>query len=143
MGAAVITPEDLKRWKELDEKATPGPWRIDRGTHNRIQYQSEDDFGGSYWTNLTWPDNANKTEAYVDQDAQFIAEARTAMPKLISEVIRLRETLERIVKHTESYNSGPDAADCAEIAREALESVKRKQKGGGKWATKNTYLLNL
>ncbi|MDZ7914773.1 MAG: hypothetical protein U5O16_23515 [Rhodococcus sp. (in: high G+C Gram-positive bacteria)] len=81
----VVTEADLQNWKTLADNATPGPWKLwgmqvmaDTGTgswHDAIPVA--DTFSHPQLPPRTF-------------NASFIAQARTAMPKLITDNERLR-----------------------------------------------------
>lgn len=86
-----LTPEDRALLRALAEQATPGPWEIG------------DDGSGGVW--VTGPDrNANVIcdiyEQYVDggadENAAFIAEARTALPALLDALDAREAEVERL-----------------------------------------------
>ncbi len=66
-------PEKLKAWRELSDKATPGPWGSEA---DEVWYPSSD--GDIVF------------EVLSEQDAEFIAAARSAVPELCDEVERLQ-----------------------------------------------------
>ncbi len=85
----MITDDELAEWQRLCDAATPGPWRLD-GRHD---YDDGSEFGIDMIV-------ANNGEPVViadsgvypphGQDAEFIAAARSAIPRLLEEVRRLR-----------------------------------------------------
>lgn len=78
------TPEDIAKWKAEAEAATEGPWEAD-GPYMSMS-------GGGTW--------------YLRKaDARHIASARTAVPALCEEVIRLREALEGAAEWLEGWAS--------------------------------------
>lgn len=66
----MISDDDLKRWRALCAAATPGPWTIE-------------------WDN----DEQKGVSRIVGDTARFIAESRTALPRLLDEVEALRASL--------------------------------------------------
>lgn len=84
-----MTPDELKRLRELCEKATAGPWKSDycgdvwtiSGEVPHVNDGGMELFQG-IGTTTRGPDNGN---------AAFIAAARTAVPALLDEVERLEE----------------------------------------------------
>ena len=103
-----MTPSRLSELKELAEKATAGPWKW--WTSNSWRRLKRDSLGITQ----------NVLEPYVcrdghpdlsisEEDMDFIAAARTAVPELVAEVERLREVLRRWENH-----GCPDCrGDCA------------------------------
>lgn len=82
---------DIKKDKELCEKATPGPWTYD-GHHNEIHTLDE------YWLILSEcrsaPDQNYSSDNFghkYDANFAFIAEARTALPYYIQRAERLEK----------------------------------------------------
>ena len=75
---------DIKRLRELCEKATPGPWTV---------------IGEDSWNVKGFPQVEMNTPdvhyfpVHNDADAQFIAAARTALPEALDEIERLRKAL--------------------------------------------------
>jgi hypothetical protein len=72
-----MTPDRRAQWKQLAERALPGPWTA--GPENGELAGDPDDpwvvFGLSFWVSIS----SNDTKA----DAEFIAAARTAVPELL------------------------------------------------------------
>lgn len=78
---------DIKKLREICEKATPGPWEW--------QYSEK-------WGTIVFNDTLGVITAYTnergnpditiaEEDLEFIAAARTALPELLDEVERLRK----------------------------------------------------
>ena len=82
----MMTTEELKRLRELCEKATKGEWYEDCGC-------VEDSCGMA--TIATCGHGGIVIDQY-RADARFIAAARTALPALLDEVERLRKALKAI-----------------------------------------------
>lgn len=86
---ADLTDADLARLAALAEAATPGPWTFKRD--------------GDYWEipepNIGGKDNMEGNDA----DYELCAVARDAVPKLVAEVRRLREALNRIACWTDDF----------------------------------------
>jgi hypothetical protein len=92
-----MTSEELKRLKELCEEATPGPWHCKGGL-------TEEEVGipGGMWPELLGVDQDGQeyllgsldNSDRPQQDTDFIAEARTALPALIAEVEKLQGDIE-------------------------------------------------
>jgi hypothetical protein len=102
-----MTNEELKQLKELCTNATPGPWRNDCGNGEvetlewrvpicrRVgNFERREEATGTY--RKQHPEVKHLLSFDNEADMDFIAEARTAIPKLIEEVERLREALEFI-----------------------------------------------
>ena len=68
-----ITPEDIARWRELDEEATKGPWAT--GTYDSAGYRD-----------VIWPEDKGVICTAWSDHATLIAEYRTAVPRLLDRV---------------------------------------------------------
>ena len=90
------SPESFARWRAVDKAATPGPWFVEAPTRlggaisatidgMPRQVASADGQAASYDTS---GDGRSAAEALL-ANAEFIAEARTAVPALLAEVKRL------------------------------------------------------
>ena len=104
---ARVTPADLARWRAAADAATEGPWDADV-----IPHDPEEPCVPEY-ANLEPNIGAGLTVA----DAGFIALARIAMPRLLDEVERLRETVTRLNRR-------------AQIAESAINDLTREPIGG-------------
>jgi hypothetical protein len=84
-------PLDLKKAKELCEKATPGPWECSRYIP-LVGWQEQE-------VTLWELDGPPMTCEYYgsrfenEGDAEFVAESRTLLPQAISEIEKLRVAL--------------------------------------------------
>lgn len=80
-----VTEADLQNWKALAEKATPGPWKL-------WGMQVMADTGTGSWHDAIPVANTSSTPRIPPRtfNASFIAQSRTAMPKLITDNERLR-----------------------------------------------------
>ena len=76
----MITDAELREWEALCQKATKGPWELEDS--DGIHAIPTDRMIVSYAEDCAFIEEA---------DARFCAAARTAMPKLIAEVRRLRD----------------------------------------------------
>lgn len=101
----MITQETLNRLKELEAKATPGPWEPFT----------------EYWCNPQGPDTRTGCgpihQCYeypggigqspeAEADAAFIAESRNALPALLAEIERLRAVEAKLKEALEFYGEG-------------------------------------
>lgn len=94
-----LTSEELEAWARLCEAATPGPW-----------VAHHDDGDVTVWAPACEEQRADERRAFIsniganfqqvsvafdadDANGDFIAAARTALPKLLAEVRRLRSLL--------------------------------------------------
>jgi hypothetical protein len=93
-----ITREELEKWKQLAEAATAGPWEL---------YGPCGDEDNE-WIAL-FP-NGEDSSLLNEADAEFIAAARDAVPRLVDEVERLEE-IRGIVEHYFSPEIIGDEAD--------------------------------
>lgn len=76
-----MTDDDLKKIRALADGATPGPWRP---TASRTGIYSA--------ANDEWVCTVNRITPALD--VEFMAAARAAVPQLLDEVARLRESVE-------------------------------------------------
>lgn len=126
-----MTDEEREQIRERAEKATPGPW--ERG------------YGSRYGDVLAWRDGGvgqyalATTNAHVKEDnAAFIAHARTDIPALLAEVDALRviaravaalemETVEHVdadgIEHSHPRYDGDEVFALQEKARKLLGMV--------------------
>lgn len=87
-----MTEQQLAELEALANAATPGPW------------QPQDDIGyGRGIETLAY--NEDVGVLFGEADAAFIASARTAVPKLIAEVRRLRKLLERCRPYMDHWHN--------------------------------------
>lgn len=90
-----IAAEKLAEWKELCEKATKGPWNAFLGDCESNPDDEDNPFQvGAAWIEEWFNhglENGDGLSILKNEDARFIAAARTAMPALIAEVERLRK----------------------------------------------------
>jgi hypothetical protein len=116
-----LTRQDLASIQERARKATPGPWCVagsprdfviakhgesERCSDNPVLWAEDDCLGGS------------------KADAEFIAQARGDVPRLVDEVDRLRQLLGRVLFWQLGTSSAADiSAACSdrELAGEILE----------------------
>ncbi len=91
------TADDLTRWQGLCEAATPGPWDgvISTGCVRYLGCPIDeiDLQHGDYIASVTSSATEGSDVCRDVRNAEFIAESRTAMPRLIAEVRRLNELL--------------------------------------------------
>lgn len=105
-----MTDAELLDLAQITDLATPGPWHVrfldDDRAMNLVGISTEPETG----MGERWPDFDHKTmiaatlvqqPRYVsvaderwDENAAFIAEARTAVPRLLAEIARLRALLD-------------------------------------------------
>lgn len=114
-----ITPEQLAEWERITEAATLGPWATSsRSSGVGADYSYEDDFLGWELAPLETPQRGQITRG---ADAQFIAEARTAMPLLLAEVRRLQDQLALVADAGDAVRNSPEALNRSDLAeREAI-----------------------
>jgi hypothetical protein len=111
-----VTDEKTKRLRALCEAATPGPW-----TH---------DYDGEQGYAVRGPSDGQTVCIGYEEDAAFIAAARTALPEVIDELERLRARileLEGLVSHTactiDIWNSvGADGGDSDEMEQVLVDT---------------------
>ena len=88
-----IPDSTLKRWRELAERAVPGPWRvsIERLTKRAVVFDAND----------MWVADCGE-----DPDgARLIAEARTALPALLDLVAQLTRERDEAVRDRDQARS--------------------------------------
>jgi hypothetical protein len=106
-GSDMITDEKLKRWRELTDAATPGPWVVIPDIRPDLVTEIWTQSGrGGYADEGEIIREIHKHEGHIAElakkyiedgkigsasdDAEFLAAAREAMPALLDEVVRLR-----------------------------------------------------
>lgn len=112
------TPDKLAEWEALAARASRGPWRLpyEDGAicrpYDALDAEMDDgDPNDTDDVSLCGLDNDGMAIVFRRSDAEFIAAARTAVPRLIAEVRRLRR-----LRALEAALVGP-----AEAVREARE----------------------
>ncbi|GAA3018050.1 hypothetical protein GCM10020229_31650 [Kitasatospora albolonga] len=104
-----ISDAELAEIEELANAATPGPWHVrqldDAHAMSLVAISTVPDTGlGERWpdfdhqeiiaaTLVQQPRYLDVTDGLWDQNAQFIADARQDVPRLIAEIRRLRHLL--------------------------------------------------
>jgi hypothetical protein len=89
-----MTKEEIEGAEEICAMATPGPWRVSKGFGTSVNYTSKD----GTWDFTIATCKSGDRIADLDRDelnSQFIAEARTLLPRVLEELKRerkLRET---------------------------------------------------
>jgi hypothetical protein len=79
----LITNEEIARLAELESKATPGEWEPQ-------QYCADSSYFDINASGIRVVDSDGTSE----RNAEFIAESRNALPRLLDSVRRLKEALE-------------------------------------------------
>lgn len=92
-----VTDQDLQQWHALSEDATPGPWKTCEAQPEAacvcgLVWSIPADSPVAAWHNCDGHDGRA-------QDVLFIAAARTAVPKLIVEVKKLRAIVDPDAEH--------------------------------------------
>jgi len=109
-----MNQEQLNAIKERVEKATPGPWEIDKNS-------DDSDFITDIWFNQDG-DHVEVHDKSILQsvlNALFIAHAREDVPALVAEVDMLRQALEKVMEVEAPIMEGWETPTY-KIAREAL-----------------------
>lgn len=126
-----MTPSRLSELKELAEKATAGPWKW--WTSNSWRRLKRDSLGITQ----------NVLEPYVcrdghpdlsisEEDMDFIAAARTAVPELVAEVERLTGLLSEAIDEVESWAGyAPEWAKEKWSFNEILNDLRARAALGG------------
>jgi hypothetical protein len=96
---ADLTEEKVREWLQVAAKATPGPWKELQpgdGDHGWWVWQESKlpHYGGVAECQITDGDDLEREKA----DAAFIALARTALPALAEDWLRLRAEYDRLVE---------------------------------------------
>lgn len=110
-----LTDEELAAIEELSEAATPGPWFVrnldDEDAMNLVAVSTVPDTGrGERWpgfdhreivaaTLVQQPRYVDVADARWDVNAEFIANARQDVPRLVAEIRRLRQLLAETGHH--------------------------------------------
>ncbi len=116
-----LSDRELDELDELAQAATPGPWFVrgldDEHAMNLVAVSTTPDTGlGERWPDFDYreivaatlvqqPRYVDAADERWDENAQFIATAREAVPRLVTEIRRLRRQLE-----AGSGQSGPREA---------------------------------
>ena len=122
------TAAERERWRELCEKATPGPWELwtsnswrrfgsTDGNCCRVCEPIVQEHDGH--PDLHFPNGGEN-----GPDARLIAESRTALPRLLADVERLekiREAAERYVSLAESEKDDAAAIEAWAALRKVLK----------------------
>ena len=103
----MISPDQLKLWKKAAERATPGPWhKVSSLPVYAVSAQGE----WGVWDVVTATGREYARHAHHDkhgskeEDAEFIALSRIAVPELIAEVERLAKENDRYRSENKVYN---------------------------------------
>lgn len=100
-----MTNDELERLERLYSQATPGPWyTVDQMWRGRndptwvIAGHYDPHFGAGICQPLEileWENDEEPTYTQQDCDMEFIAEARSAVPKLIAKVRKLQSIIDK------------------------------------------------
>lgn len=136
-----LSDDTLREIEERCEKATPGPWRSMRDGNQYVKTDympTAHCVGASTVEGLVRPWNPHRyvsfgfrpqefeTARFLDEDADFIAAARSDLPLLLAEVRRLREELESAPWRA-SYKAENERAVKAEAERDKLREALRER----------------
>lgn len=131
-----MTEERLQELERLEQAATPGPWEVANGKKRHFCLADCAIVGGTdteYGLRCIAKCNDNFPEAFAD--ARLITAARNALPALLAEVKRLRESNDSLrnalkvcmAEYVEEYGSAScdcDKPDCwVCMAVKALEDI--------------------
>lgn len=122
-----IPDPTLKRWRELAERAVPGPWRvsIERLTKRAVVFDAND----------MWVADCGE-----DPDgARLIAEARTALPALLDLVAQLTRERDEAVKLVAGMRPVVEAAESAADAQRLSDPSARRRYENRVWVEVDTY----
>lgn len=102
---------ELERLREMCEAATPGPWEA---FHRHVHYTADDDEVAGLGLEVHGPPEAeNRGQFARGADTRFIAESRTALPRLIAALEVSIEALEDIYGVAATREAAWDIADMA------------------------------
>lgn len=97
-----MTPDDkLVRWRQMVEKATPGPFRVKGQSHG-------------HWYRLILKDGGDIAEFAFEDDAMLFAVAHEAVPALLDENADLRR---RLAVYECMEHETPQFGECANCDR--------------------------
>lgn len=116
-----LTPQDIKRLKELCEKAWPAPW-----TAKQAEYIDGSGFAG-FWKIWDADNEHDISECPTKGNAEFIAAARIALPALIERV----EKLERVAEASRNYVYTSVVYDKTYLLKEFREALAALDAEGG------------
>ncbi len=103
-----MSTKELAAIRKRCDEATPGPWKYYGNEHDHpnpsIEYRNsgvaargEGDFGGfKLMDDRWWNDESGRMENRIQANANFIAHARTDIPKLLNEIKILQEEVNRL-----------------------------------------------
>lgn len=93
----MIDADDLSRWGELATNATEGPWAIWRDLDHQ-GFKTVGDAGSYEEVKRDgFTEESNPTaHVYIEEDAEFIAASRTAVPALLTEVESGRDRIAKL-----------------------------------------------
>lgn len=100
-----LTNAELNAIRERAEKATPGPWeaRAWKSTTDDQYFVSQAFEGGkelaTAWQGERYPEMPEIPNGEAEANAKFIAHARSDVPKLLAEIERLRNGIDRVLYH--------------------------------------------
>lgn len=101
----------LAEIREMAEKATPGPWRVERRQDcwdaGLVEWIGPDKDHG------IGPAHVHAEDAWLDctdETANFVACARSAVPELLDEVERLTKWLDNLADRHDDPGAASDAA---------------------------------
>lgn len=118
----MITQKELARLKELEKNATHGPWSCE-------WCNADPDLGI-----IAYIDSKSSTVVDGDfdlskEDAQFIAESRNILPKLIESFETLRDALEKITEEDQYTTNKPGIYIFLVITLLQQDKLFRKRSG--------------
>ena len=128
-----MTDQELEAISAREQRSTLGPWQV-----KRVQnlYPSEAGDGRTYPAvrGFRCPKAIyERAWEQVEQDAQFMAGARSDVPMLLNEVRRLRRRLREIhtaVSENVEFKTGVTPKDLLEIVESILREEDAHAKGG-------------
>src|SRR5688572_22444742 len=117
------TPQQIaSRVLELDEKATPGPWKA---SHRHVQCTEDDDAQSGLGLEIEGPpDDVNRGQFEKSADAKLIAYYRAAAPELAREVLAWREYYTAGILLDETCIGDPSHNEAVQRVVRAAEALR-------------------
>ncbi|WNF07426.1 ead/Ea22-like family protein [Brevibacillus borstelensis] len=111
----VITPQELAAIRERAEKATPGPWKLINYDNGFAVYASEVEMISDWYYE----------NGFTEENAEFIANARTDIPRLLDEIERLQERWVYAIENAEHMADVLVPQDLSDFYRDVARYLRR------------------
>lgn len=89
-----LTPEDLKRIREYESKATKGPWDVFENRAWHTSWLIVDGGGNTLAQFHNWHENSSDRSA--EENVHFASQARTDLPRLVEALEEAWEKIEEL-----------------------------------------------